>query len=279
MELTPHMLDDRKYVLENAAKLTAMGTQLTSTENVMKENKPFFDSLSPEIRQKLNEKLDLMASFGSALSAAFRSCGINSGTGEYRDEDAASQTERADALADYREYKGMFHEQCAGYLVEQERKKVVLGRDEAELKDYYLKTYNAYFPNGATDYHYEALKTVRDSISKNPERYEANKELLDHFYQEFYRALGESGRLTVKSRDYMKDLDPDGRLIRKTATKRSVETGDELQPLARYVSAVQDVLLAILRDLPMPKEAQKLLADYRGQQAAPQKAADGPNAG
>lgn len=273
MEITPHMLEDRNYVLANVQKLKIMSLQLTAMEGVIHDNKAFFDELDPETQQRINEKTDLMGLFGSTFSSACHTCGINSNDGKYWGDSEDNAESRAESLEDYKLQNNAFREACTEWKAKQEyhqqRTREEIARDKAQK----LEKYGTYFENGATNFQYDALKETREEIASHPEEYAANRELIDHFYQEFYRTLEASGESAVQGLGYAsvalqhrRDTDREGRELYEKADEISEKRGEELKKLAAYSAGLQDVLRATLRGEKLPDAAQKLVADYYEEQ-------------
>ena len=269
IELTPQMLEDQRYVLENAAKFKRMSLQLVSFESMLHDNRAYYDRMDPRTLQMVKEKTDLMASFGSTLTDVFRINSVQSAKGEYIGDSESAEENRADAQEDFKEHKAMFHGECVDYLLSREYTQLRTSDEVAHDKAQKLEKYGAYFENGATDIQYEELKKTRSLIAANPEAYAANKELVDHFYQEFYRVLEAAGESAVKGLGYAsvalahrRDTDPTGRELNERAETISDERGAELQQLAQYGGSLSDILRATLRGEPMTDEGQKIVAEY-----------------
>jgi len=269
MELKPHMLDDENYIMENAAVLKKQSQQLTYFENVMKNNRDYFNALSPEIRDKINSKINLMNFFGAALTSATRANSVRFDTAQFTGNEKDEEESRREQRENYHDFRSQFQTDCAAYNLEQERIGLHPPVDRAQEKAFYLEKYGAYFENGAGDYQYDELKRVRDCIVKNPERYQENKEVIDHFYQEFYRSLEAAGKAATDVRDYIElgarhadDKDADGQMYHQLAEKRCDEKGREVELLSEFSANIEDVLLATLNGEAMPEVAQKMLADY-----------------
>lgn len=269
MELTPHMLDDHQYVLENAQKFAQMGTELTSMESLINDNKAFYEALSPEIRKKLEEKTDLMGELGTAISEVFQAGGINSGSGSYWGDKDDAEENRQTAREDFKLWNGQYHDKCLNMHLEQEARSYYAEEAKTERQRYYMEKYGTFFENGAGDYQYEKLKRVRDAIAKDPDRYAENKEQLDELYQRFYRALESSGELMNKFNLYQsvvvnhqESRERDDVELTELANEKAEKMTDDYELVDKYADALGEAIICMTTGEEATAEAQKVLADY-----------------
>lgn len=274
MELTPHMLDDPKYVLENAAKMKMMSGRLTYFENIMKDNRAYFDTLAPETLEKINDKLQLMSSFGLTLTAIMSANCVRFDNGQYTGDRTDEADMRADQAQNAIGYRNQFREDCANYLVRQERlNSFYTPKQIQQQKEYYEKNYGIYFKNGALDSQYDALKVVRDRIANYPDKYSANKDMIDRIYKEYTRALEVNGEAVVRGLDYNQIAgahrdaqDPNGKELYAAARQLEERYSNEANTLNDYAATVEELLLGLLGAGEMSDAAKTLLEHFQTEQ-------------
>lgn len=280
-----HMLDDKNEVLRHIAEYKQMGDRATYFENVISNNRAWYSALPAAEQEKIQEQLSYYAVFSATLGAIGAACHVEMNRSIYlgNDPNLLRMAEANAAMAPemLKSYKDTWLENT----VKREAKAVATNKhDDYVRQDALFQTqYGVSFPNGATELQYSDLAKYREMIAKNPETYEANRELIDAMYSDLYRTLERIGQKNLEMINVQGVVDThnnlgargsDDDLITRTALTKSEELMNDNTAYLHYANGIMDAIRHLLRGTAPTEETPLILERYRAQ-AAPQQPGQG----
>jgi|GEM_PF-618303 len=236
MEFTPEMLMP-EYVVKNPVQVARMANRLMYFENLINENKWYFDNLPQFAKEMIAANSNIAGIFCQHLTNVLTLQGVNVNNGNIYGKKDVEAFRKAneflpitgqmynDAVAEYKRKKSEAYDREAERLIARELRTVQrrLQADDAiaeqrtpHLAGIRLKS------KTPSDYVKEAIFSARQLIEKNREKYLQHKELIDKVYSEYYRSLdllsdlyGESMAINrasapFGSQDLNEDVMPEG---------------------------------------------------------------------
>lgn len=276
-----HMLDDQKSVLRHLTEYKQMGDRATYFENVINDNQAWYNALPAAEQDKIQEQLTYYAMFSATLGAIGAACHVEMNRAVYlgNDPNLMRMAEANAAMAPemLKSYKDIWLENT----VKREAKAVATNKhDDYVRQDALFQTqYGVSFPNGATELQYSDLAKYREMIAKNPETYEANRELIDAMYSDLYRTLERIGQKNLEMINVQGVVDThnnlgargsDDDLITRTALTKSEELMNDNTAYLHYANGIMDAIRHLLRGTAPTDETPLILERYRAQMAPQQ---------
>lgn len=204
MEFTPEMLTP-EYAAKNVAKLDLMTNRMMYFENMMIENRWYFDSLPQLTKDLIAANSRITGIFCQQYLNVLGTHGVNGNLGsiygyDYSEDSLESIRINAEMGAEiFNESVSTFKRSVAeAYEREAERK---LEEYKARLEPGYrtveeeMESQNDPLAQVKLQsktpsiYAKEVILKVREMIEQNPEQYRQNKELIDKVYSEYYKCL------------------------------------------------------------------------------------------
>ncbi|MGI5979722.1 MAG: hypothetical protein ACOX66_09565 [Oscillospiraceae bacterium] len=276
MDLDLHVFDDEKYVMKHLPEIKEIGDRLTYFENIMQENRAWFDAQPQERKDKIAEKMHFYAIYSTATTVIARANGVESNLFTYTADDPEQQS----AIRDARESIGMMRETYKKMWLEQAVDKEAKGYYEEERPFYiqqdalFQTQYGVSFPKGASELEYADIAKYREMIAKSPEAYAANAKMIDAMFSDLYRTFEVIGdkSLQMKAKQGVTDAHntgvfsgTDDDLISQTALRGIDEIMKETDVYRRYANGLMDALKHLLTGSEPSEPAKPILERYRTQ--------------